>query len=100
MKPLWLLPVDGSLPALRAVDHVVHEAVTDAMPFEVVLVNVQPPLPSDITRFINSTVVEDYHRESGDAALAKARARLEAAGVAYSQHILIGEAAPTITKEK
>ena len=96
MKPLWLLPVDGSLPALRAVDHVVHEAVTDAMPFEVVLVNVQPPLPSDITRFINSTVVEDYHRESGDAALAKARARLEAAGVAYSPHILIGEAAPTI----
>ena len=96
MPSLWLVPVDGSQASLRAVDHVVQEVLRDASGLEVVLINVQPPLPSDVTRFVSSTVIHDYHRETGDAALADARAKLEAAGVAYSQHILVGEPAPTI----
>jgi nucleotide-binding universal stress UspA family protein len=96
MAPSWLLPVDGSEAALRAVDHVVHEAVSDASLLEVVLINVQPPLPADITRFVSRSSVQDYHREAAEAALASARAKLEAAGIAYSQHILIGETAPAI----
>jgi len=96
MLPSWLVPVDGSQASLRAVDHVVQEVLGDTTALEVVLVNVQPPLPSDVTRFVSSAVVHDYHREKGEAALADARAKLEAAGVAYSHHILVGEPAPTI----
>ena len=83
MLPSWLVPV-------------VQEVLGDTTALEVVLINVQPPLPSDVTRFVSSAVVHDYHREKGEAALADARAKLEAAGVAYSHHILVGEPAPTI----
>lgn len=96
MNPHWLIPVDGSATALRAVDLVVRDPATSAVAPKISLINVQAPLPSDVTRFVSSGVVQDYHRETGDSALAAARARLEAAGIAYSAHILVGEAAPTI----
>lgn len=96
MSPLWLVPVDGSLHALRAVDHVIREAGRDAIAPALILVNVQAPLPSDVTRFVDSSVVQDYHREAGEAALASARAKVEAAGLACSVHVLVGETAPTI----
>lgn len=96
MNPHWLVPVDGSLPALRAVDHLLREVADSTIAPAISVVNVQAPLPSEITRFISSAVVHDYHRETGEAALADARARLEKAGLAYSEHVLLGEAAPTI----
>lgn len=96
MNPHWLLPVDGSAPSLRAVDHIVREVPAGTVAPRISLVNVQAPLPSDITRFVSKTVIEDYHREAGETALAEARARLEAAGVSYSKHVLLGEAAAAI----
>lgn len=96
MNPQWLVPVDGSPAALRAIDHVIREAGRDAVAPEIVLVNVQAALPSDVTRFVDSSVIRDYHRESGEATLASARARLAAAGLAYSAHVLVGETAPTL----
>lgn len=96
MNPLWLVPVDGSLHALRAVDHVIREAARNTIAPAMMLVNVQAPLPSDVTRFVDSGVVQDYHREAGEAALASARARVEAAGLSCSAHVLVGETAPTI----
>lgn len=96
MNARWLLPVDGSLPALRAVDHVMGEALATPQTIDILLLNVQHPLPSDISRFVSTDVVHDYHRETGDAALASARARLHAAGIGHAEHVLIGEVAPTI----
>ncbi len=96
MKAHWLLPVDGSATSLRAVAHVVQQAPCNTAAPTISLVNVQAALPSDITRFVSKNNVEDYHREAGEAALAEAGARLEAAGIAYSKHILVGEAAQTI----
>ncbi|EXI75651.1 MAG TPA: universal stress protein [Candidatus Accumulibacter phosphatis] len=96
MTTRWLLPVDGSLPALRAVDHVIGEARSSPIGLDILLLNVQHPLPSDISRFVSPAVVHDYHRETGDTALAAARARLEAAGIGHAVHVLTGEVAPTI----
>jgi len=96
MTTSWLIAIDNSKPSLKAVDHVIHEAAGRQAQPKVFLVNVQAPLSSDITRFIEGAVVKDFHIEAGNAALAAAKAKLVAAGLAYSAHILVGEAAPSI----
>ncbi len=96
MNTPWLIAIDGSEPSLKAVDHAIHEAANCLTKPQIFLLNVQAPLSSDITRFIEGKVVEDFHIEAGDAALATAKAKLSAAGLAYSAHILVGEAAPSI----
>lgn len=96
MNPLWLLAVDGSPAALRAVDHALREAARNVIAPTILLVNVQTLLPADVTRFVNHAVVEDYHREAGERAMADARSRLQAAGLTCAPHLLLGDPAPTI----
>lgn len=96
MNTAWLIAVDGSEPSLKVIDYVITEAASRPTPPQLFLVNVQAPLSSDITRFIDEKVVEDFHRETGAAALAQARQKLDAAGLAYSAHIMMGETAPTL----
>lgn len=96
MNTPWLIAIDGSEPSLKAVDYVIGEAACRATQPQVFLINVQAPLSSNVTRFIDGKVVDEYHQEAGDAALAAAKQKLAAADLAYSAHILIGEAAPTI----
>ena len=98
MNTSWLIAIDGSEPSKKVIDHVITEAVSRVTPPQLFLVNVQAPLSSDITRFIDEKVVEDFHREAGDAALGQARQKLDAAGLAYSSHIMMGETAPTIVE--
>jgi len=98
MNNAWLIAIDGSAPSLNAVDHVIREATNCQVKPQVYLVNVQSPLSSDITRFVDEKVVQDYHREAGDTALAAAKEKMEASGLSFSSHILIGEAAPTIVE--
>lgn len=96
MNTSWLIALDGSEPSLKVIDYVITEAASRRTAPQLFLVNVQAPLSSDITRFIDEKVVSDFHREKGDAALAQARQKLDAAGLAYSAHIMIGETAPTL----
>lgn len=98
MNTSWLIAIDGSEPSLKVIDYVITEAATRLTRPQLLLVNVQPPLSNDITRFIEEKVVNDFHRETGDAALAQARQKLESAGLAYSSHIMLGEAAPTLVE--
>ncbi|HSO45095.1 MAG TPA: universal stress protein [Rhodoferax sp.] len=96
MNTSWLIAIDGSEPSLKVVDYVITEAASRLAKPQLFLVNVQSPLSNDITRFIEEKVVEDYHREAGDAALAQARQKLDAARLGYTSHIMIGETAPTL----
>lgn len=98
MNTSWLIAIDGSVPSLKVIDYVITEAASRVTPPQLLLVNVQAPLSSDITRFIDEKVVSDFHREAGDAALAQARQKLDAAGLAYSAHIMMGDAAPTLVE--
>jgi nucleotide-binding universal stress UspA family protein len=98
MNTSWLIAVDGSDPSLKGIDHVIAEASSRVPRPQLFLVNVQAPLSSDITRFIDGKVVADFHREAGNAALAQARKKLDAAGLAYSSHIMMGETAPTLVE--
>ena len=98
MNTSWLIAIDGSVPSLKVIDYVITEAASRTVKPELFLVNVQTPLSSDISRFIDEKVVADFHRESGNTALAQAKQKLDAAGLAYSAHIMMGEAAPTIVE--
>jgi nucleotide-binding universal stress UspA family protein len=90
-----LVPIDGSENALRAVERAVA-LVRDRAPFELHLLNVQPSLSGDVTTFVGSTTVKDYHREEGEKALASARALLDRQGIPYKLHITVGPAGESI----
>jgi nucleotide-binding universal stress UspA family protein len=90
-----LVPIDGSENALRALERAVA-LVRDRVPFELHLLNVQPSLSGDVTTFVGSTTVKDYHREEGEKALASARALLDGQGIPYKLHITVGPAGESI----
>ncbi len=94
----YLIAIDGSGSSLNAVDHVIQDAAARNSPSQIYLLNVQATLPHDVTRFIDSQTVEEFHCEAGDAALAPAKEKLDRAGMHYSSHLLIGEVAPAIVE--
>lgn len=98
MNAAWLIAVDGSEASLNAVDHAIQEALSRMEKPRIHLLNVQAPLSGDITRFVDGRTVEDFHRETGEAALALAKQKLSASGLDHEAHILIGEAASTIVE--
>ncbi|MBI5718218.1 MAG: YjbE family putative metal transport protein [Burkholderiales bacterium] len=85
--------VDGSPGAEKALRRALalRDDVRCGTDLEVHLVNVQRPLPSDVTRFIAGRTVEDYQRERGELALAPARAVAAAAGARVHEHRHVGE---------
>lgn len=93
-----LIPVDGSDHAERAVRQVLDLAASGAA-LEIVLLNVQLPIASGHARmFVTQDDVDAYHREEGLAALAGARALLDAAGLPCTHHIAVGRVAETIIR--
>src|SRR3546814_7355691 len=86
-----LVPVDGSESSLAALRFVIDKLVPAGAGLELHLLNVQPALPSSASRFIDSKVVRDYHQDEGVKDLAAARKLLDAAGVAYTSDIAIGD---------
>lgn len=93
-----LIPVDGSKPAINAV-----QALLDARRYDPVervdLLTVQIPLKAGtIGRRLAQAEIDAYHQEEGEAALQAARALLTEAGVPFEAHIEIGAAAETIAR--
>ncbi len=97
MTPKWLVPIDGSEIALHSIGWIVEHAAEWREAPHILLINVQASLPSDIGRFISADTIRDFHLETGMTALATARDRLTAAGLAPELHVLVGDPAPTIT---
>lgn len=93
-----LVPVDGSAPSSRAVDHLIKKLDWYKDGVEIHLLNVQHPFPAHVASHIEHDQVQQYHREQGLAALADARKRLDAAGVMYHYHIGVGDEADLIVK--
>ncbi|MFA5826655.1 MAG: universal stress protein [Gallionellaceae bacterium] len=92
-----LIPVDGSANADHAVDYVIADAANLKMAPQVCLLNVQWKLDTgNVKLFINQETINDYYREQGAAALAQARAKLDAAGLAYTYHISVGSPAEAV----
>ena len=93
-----LVPVDGSEASLKGIDHLVATSGIYRDTPGIHLVNVQAPLPSDVTRFISRDEVRNYHLEEGAKELEAAKAKLDAAGLKYVFHIDIGDTAETIAR--
>ena len=92
-----LVPVDGSDASMRAIDHLIATPqYKDGA--EIHLINVQPPLPGRAAAAVGHANVEDYHREEGLKAMQAAQQKLDAAGVRYSCHISVGDAAKVIVQ--
>lgn len=98
MTNACLIAIDGSEPCLRALDCAIQDAATRKEAPHIYLVNVQPALSPNVTRFIDGKTVEDFHRDNGEENLAAAKARLGATGLSFSSHVMVGEAAPSLVQ--
>jgi nucleotide-binding universal stress UspA family protein len=94
-----LIPVDGSASAVRAVEHVIASTAWLKEVPQIFLLNVQWKIgSSNVKLFINKETINDYYREQGMTALAKAREKLDSSNLAYSYHISIGTPAEAIVQ--
>jgi nucleotide-binding universal stress UspA family protein len=91
-----LVAVDGSKPSLKAVQLLIDHADWYRSRPEVELVTIHLPVPT--VRHLNKTQVEKYYAEEGEAMLAPAKKKLDAAGVAYEARVLVGPVAETLVK--
>ncbi len=90
-----LLPNDGSEASMRALEQVLQRGIAG---LELHLLNIQLPVDGNVRSFVNAEELNAYHLEEGLAELAAARARLDAAGLVYQQHVLVGHPADMIRR--
>ncbi len=95
-----LLAVDGSPASQRAVQQLleIRNAIRDSAAMQVHLLNVQRPVSRDVASLVASRSLDEYHQERSEAALAPARAVLEAARVACEVHSRVGPPGQTIAE--
>lgn len=94
-----LLPVDGSECATRAVDFVIRSAGMYRDPIELHLLTVHAPIPyQNAIAALGKDKVNQYYHEEGIESLKPARAKLDAAKLAYQFHIGVGDAAEVIVQ--
>ncbi|HXU41582.1 MAG TPA: universal stress protein [Burkholderiales bacterium] len=92
-----LLAVDGSKPSLDAVDLLIQHAGQYRAKPEVELVTIHLPVPR--MRAVGKDQLAQYYEEEGQANLAAAKKKLDAAGIAYKASVLVGPIAETIVKQ-
>lgn len=94
-----LLPVDGSDCSGRAVDHLIEHAGWFSATPDVHLLHVHLPIPiGRVQSHVGHDTLATYYREEAEQQLAPASARLDAAGVAYTRHIHVGQPAEVIAR--
>jgi nucleotide-binding universal stress UspA family protein len=93
-----LLAVDGSKYSLDAVDCLIEHADWYREKPVVELLTVHLPVPKlpRMNLVVGKNQIESYYREEGEAMLAGARKKLDAAGIGYKATILVGPVAETI----
>ena len=91
-----LVAVDGSKPSLKAVQLLVDHSDWYRTKPEVELVTVHLPVPH-VAR-LPKEQLQKYYAEEGEAMLAPAKKKLDAAGIRYQPHVLVGPIAEAIVK--
>ncbi len=94
-----LLAVDGSASSARAVAQVAALAAELRTAPEIHLLHVHPAIPdARVRQHVPHGDLERYYREESLPHLAAAEAALNAAGLAFTRHLHVGEAAEIIAK--
>jgi len=95
-----LLAVDGSKYSLDAVNCVIEHADWYREKPVVELVTVHLPLPKlpRMGMVVGKNQIQRYYEEEGEAALAAAKKKLDAAGISYKASVLVGQVAETIVQ--
>lgn len=92
-----LVPVDGSSASERAVRHVI--ALAKSGPLEVHLISVQDVADApQLKRFMKDEQIKRAQREHGSEMLKPAKRVLDRAGIAYEEHVLLGDPAEKIAQ--
>src|SRR5512142_144657 len=93
-----LLPVDGSASAVRATQKLIDTLAWYKEPPTIDLVAVHLPVPRvpNMGAFVSKEMIEKYYEDECEAMLASSRKLLDAAGVKYTAHRLVGQIAETI----
>jgi nucleotide-binding universal stress UspA family protein len=91
-----LVAVDGSKPSLKAVQLLIDHCDWFRDAPQVELVTVHLPVPR-VAR-LPKQQLESYYAEEGQAMLAAAKKKLDAARIPYAPHVLIGPVAEAIVK--
>lgn len=93
-----LLAVDGSKYSLDAVDSLIEHAGWYREKPQVELLTVHLPVPKlpRMGLVVGKNQIQRYYQEEGEAALAAAKKKLDAAGIVYNASILVGPIAETI----
>lgn len=93
-----LLAVDGSKNSLDAVNCLIEHADWYSEKPELELVTVHLPVPKlpRMNLVVAKYQIQRYYEEEGEACLAAAKRRLDAAGIAYNAKVLVGQVAETI----
>jgi len=93
----FLVAVDGSDHAVRAVKHLLHVASDSKEPIEAHILNVQSPIAiGGIKRAVTQEMIDDYYRDEGNQLLNSVRQLLSKSSVPHTYHIGIGPIAETI----
>jgi len=93
-----LIPVDGSQPAIHAVQAMLTARAYDPVE-RVDLLSVQIPLKSGkIGRGLSQAEIDAYYQDEGHAALEEASRLLSQAGVPFEARVEVGAAADTIAR--
>ena len=93
-----LLPVDGSPSAVRATQKLIDTLAWYKEPpmIDVVAVHLPVPRVPNMGAFVSKEMIEKYYEDECEAMLAPSRKLLDAAGVEYTAHRLVGQIAETI----
>ena len=90
------VPISDSKDMQWTINHVI--ALYRQEPIKIQLLNVQPLLPQDISRFFNRGEIRDFHRDNGMLALKPAIEMLDRAEVPHRDHVLVGHRAEMIVR--
>jgi nucleotide-binding universal stress UspA family protein len=93
-----LVPVDGSVNSLHAID-IVLKQLAEGRSLDVHLLNVQPQILSGHARmYLSKDVIDEYFQEEAAKALKPAQEKLDQAGVKYTVAHQVGNVSETIAK--
>lgn len=95
-----LVAVDGSKPSLDAVQLLIDHADWYREKPQVKLVTVHLPVPKlpGMGAAVGKSQIEQYYQQEGEAQLAAAKRKLDAAKLGYEARVLVGPVAETLVK--